>query len=112
MGTACDASDERTRLAHRNSTPHTRRPTLGDSVELRYRASVHRTFRSAFLPGTLSTCARKGSTHLWMLHAQGPAFARMLKERIAAFVGGVEWGQRLRNVREFADVMEGLQWKF
>ena len=47
-----------------------------------------------------------------MLHAQGPAFARMLKERIAAFVGGVEWGQRLRNVREFADVMEGLQWKF
>ena len=86
-----------------------RAPLLAWAQEV---VAVHRTFRSAFLPGTLSTYARKGSTHLWMLHAQGPAFARMLKERIAAFVGGVEWGQRLRNVREFADVMEGLQSKF
>ena len=86
-----------------------RAPLLAWAQEV---VAAHRTFRSAFLPGTLSTYARKGSTHLWMLHAQGPAFARMLKERIAAFVGGVEWGQRLRNVREFADVMEGLQWEF
>ena len=65
--------------------------------------TVHGTFRGAFLPGTLSTPERRCSAHLWMLNEQGAAFSRMFKELIAAFVGGVETGRRLRNVREFAE---------
>ena len=70
--------------------------------------AVHRAFRFAFLPGTLSTpTQRRGSAHLWMLSSQGAAFSRMFKELIAAFAwGGVESGRRLRNVREFAEVLE------
>ena len=67
--------------------------------------AVHRAFRFAFLPGTLSTpTQRRGSAHLWMLSSQGAAFARLFKELIASFLGGVERGEQLRNAREFAEV--------
>ena len=61
--------------------------------------SASRSFRFAFLPGTLSTPTRRGSAHLWMLNEQG------VLELIAAFVGGVERGRRLRNAREFEQAM-------
>jgi hypothetical protein len=68
----------------------------------------HRTFRFAFLPGTLSTLQRRGSAHLWKLGTQGSASFRMFKELIAEFMGHVEVGRRLRNVREFAEVLASL----
>ena len=77
-------------------------------------------FRRTFLFGTISAATtttdmdayqrRRGPStqHLPMLNEQGPAFSRMFKERIAGFVGGVETGRRLRNVREFADALVAL----
>jgi ankyrin repeat protein len=72
--------------------------------------AIHHTFRFAFLPGTLSTpTQRRSSAHLWMLSSQGPLAARTFKERIEEFAWGrVEKGRRLRNVREFAEIMEAI----
>jgi hypothetical protein len=72
-----------------------------------FQANAGSSCRRVFLVGALSAAdpQRRRSSHLWMLNEQGASFSRMFKELIAAFVGGIETGERLRNARVLAEAL-------